>query len=271
MTTRPSPIFLGLLVATAAAGYLCWAETFGGPNGKNNKYAVFLFVFIGWIVSLCLHEYAHARTAYWAGDQSVEARGYLTLNPLKYVQPGLSLLFPLIFLLMGGIGLPGGAVWIRPAAIRTKWQRSVVSLAGPAANLTLGIVLSLVVRAGGDAMKTHAYFGSALSFLALLQFTAGFLNLVPIPGLDGFGALEPHLPQGFLASIAPYRGYSMIILFLLATRSNTFGDLVFGNARRAVEALGIPQFDLDGGSTANLADVGRAVFQDAIPGRGRVL
>jgi Zn-dependent protease len=257
---------------------MCWAEVF---TGDANKYAVFLFVFIGWIVSLCLHEFAHARTAFWAGDHSVEGRGYLTLNPLKYVQPGLSLLFPLIFLLMGGIGLPGGAVWIRTGAIRTKWQRSLVSLAGPAANLTLGVVLSFVINLGGSSMESHPYFGSALSFLALLQFIAGFLNLVPIPGLDGFGAIEPHLPQGTLAAIAPYRGYSMIILFLLVTRSRGFSNLVFGNAEDAVRLFTPPPctsdcltqlgYGVPDGVAAPLTDVGRDLFQRAIPGRGRLL
>ena len=48
------------------------------------------------------------------------ARGYLTLNPLKYTHPLLSIVLPVLFLLMGGIGLPGGAVWVDRHAIRGK-------------------------------------------------------------------------------------------------------------------------------------------------------
>ena len=71
---------------------------------------MFVFVVFGWLVSLCLHEFGHAYTAWRYGDQDVEVRGYLTLNPLKYANPLLSLGVPLLFIALGGIGLPGGAV-----------------------------------------------------------------------------------------------------------------------------------------------------------------
>ena len=67
----------------------------------------------GWLVSLCLHEFGHAYTAWKYGDRDVEVRGYLTLNPLKYTNPLLSLGLPVLFIALGGIGLPGGAVYVR--------------------------------------------------------------------------------------------------------------------------------------------------------------
>lgn len=73
---------------------------------------VAIFVCLGWIISVCLHEFGHAIVAYWGGDTSVKDKGYLTLNPLKYTDINLSLTLPLIFLLMGGIPLPGAAVYI---------------------------------------------------------------------------------------------------------------------------------------------------------------
>ena len=71
-------------------------------------------------MSLCLHEFAHAYAAYRAGDRSVEAAGYLTLNPFKYAHPLLSIVLPLLFIVQGGIGLPGGAVYLHPHAFRSK-------------------------------------------------------------------------------------------------------------------------------------------------------
>jgi Zn-dependent protease len=57
-------------------------------NGFGSiRFDVFLFVVSGWLVSLCLHEYAHAVVAYRAGDRDIAHRGYLTLNPLKYSHP----------------------------------------------------------------------------------------------------------------------------------------------------------------------------------------
>jgi Zn-dependent protease len=220
--SKPSPIFLAIVLATAAAGLVAWQSD--GKQLDRARYAVFAFVLLGWIVSLCLHEFAHALLAYRGGDKSVADKGYLTLDPRKYVHPGLSLLLPLVFLLMGGIGLPGGAVWIQPGAIRTKAKRSWVSAAGPLSNLALGLVLSIPFRLFPNLVFTAPVFASALAFLITLQFIAAVLNALPIPGLDGFGVLEPHLPKSFLESIAPYRQYSFIILFVLMTRAPWFGD-----------------------------------------------
>ena len=98
----PHPIFLGLIAVTALGGWLAWEDR------VDDRLAVVLFVAGGWLVSLCLHEFGHAVVALWGGDRSVVAKGYLTLNPLRYTEVGLSLVLPRLFLLMGGLGLPGG-------------------------------------------------------------------------------------------------------------------------------------------------------------------
>lgn len=231
MKTRPSPVFLAIVAAWAFGGWAAWTRAF------DARYAIFLFVFFGWIVSLCLHEYGHARAALWGGDDSVVERGYLTLNPLKYVHPGLSMVMPLVFLLAGGIGLPGGAVWVNTGAIRTRWQRSVMSLAGPLSNLLLGVVLTLPFRFAHDALASHEAFGFALAFLVVLQFMAGVFNLLPVPGLDGFGVLEPYIPATTLETIAPYRAYGTVMLFFLVFQSPAFNRQVFGRAFRIASSL----------------------------------
>ncbi|HRQ33229.1 MAG TPA: site-2 protease family protein, partial [Anaerolineales bacterium] len=106
----------------------------------------FFVVLGGWIFSLCLHEFSHALVAYYGGDWTVREKGYLTFNPLKYTHPVFSLLLPLLFLLMGGIGLPGGAVYIETWRLRNDYWRSAVSLAGPMANVTIAILLALALK-----------------------------------------------------------------------------------------------------------------------------
>lgn len=232
-STKPSPVFLALIGATIASGVVAWSSSLA-----NRNFPVFLFVILGWIVSLCIHEFAHALMAYRNGDRSVADKGYLTLDPRHYMHPGLSLLMPIVFLLMGGIGLPGGAVWIQMGAIRTKVGRSLVSAAGPLANLSLGILLALPFRLFPSMLNRAPVFSSALAFLALLQFIAAILNAVPLPGLDGFGVLEPYLPRSFLETIAPYRQYSIVLLFVLAWRTPWFGNFLFGNSRHLLEFIG---------------------------------
>ena len=105
----------------------------------------FILVLIGWLLSLCLHEFAHAFVAYQGGDYTVKEKGYLTFNPLKYTHPVYSLLLPLLFLAMGGIGLPGGAVYIERWRLRGPRWETAVSLAGPAMNALVAVILGLVL------------------------------------------------------------------------------------------------------------------------------
>ena len=209
-SVRPSPIFLVLVGLTALGGVMAWMAA---QNTRPLAYAgVFLFVIAGWVVSLCLHEFGHAYTAWRFGDHDVAARGYLTLNPLKYSSPLLSLGLPLLFIALGGIGLPGGAVYIR-TGLMTPRQRTLVSLAGPLANLVLAVLLLGAARLFYD--PKHAVFWAAVAFLGFLQLTALVLNLLPIPGLDGFGALEPHLSPSILQKLEPVKAYGFLILLVV--------------------------------------------------------
>ena len=108
-------IFPAVVVATAGAGIA--AQRGATPVGVW----VFLVVLGGWVITLCLHEFAHAVVALAAGDTSVRARGYLTLNPARYTDVTYSVVIPIILLAVGGIPLPGGAVLVEPGRLRRHW------------------------------------------------------------------------------------------------------------------------------------------------------
>lgn len=206
----PSPVFLALVGLTALGGVLAWLGS--DSTGALARVGVFTFVIAGWLVSLCLHEFGHAYTAFRFGDHDAEARGYLTLNPLKYSNPMLSLGLPLLFIAMGGIGLPGGAVYLR-TGFMTPRQRTLVNLAGPLANLALAVALLVATRLFFD--RTHWVFWAGVTALGFLQVTALVLNLLPVPGLDGYAALEPHLSPATRRSLEPLRQWGFLILILL--------------------------------------------------------
>ncbi|HTP00845.1 MAG TPA: site-2 protease family protein [Anaerolineales bacterium] len=172
----------------------------------------FAIVLVGWIFSLCLHEFSHARVAYSGGDTTVREKGYLTFNPLKYTHPIYSIVLPLVFLVMGGIGLPGGAVYIERWRLRSRGWMSAVSLAGPAANLVLAVLLGTVLR---FAPTTAAGVWPGLAFLAYLQIWAVVLNLIPLPPFDGFGAIEPYLPMSLRSGVAQVSGMLPLVVFFL--------------------------------------------------------
>jgi Zn-dependent protease len=198
---------------------------------------VFLIVLVGWIFSLCLHEFSHALVAYHGGDTSVRDKGYLTFNPLKYTHPVYSILMPLIFLALGGIGLPGGAVYIETWRIRDRKWLSAVSLAGPLANLLVAFILGILLSFTPLGQTSIA---PALSFLAYLQVTAVVFNLIPLPPLDGFGIIAPYLNPELRETIARLGGSAILIVFVLMWQVPFFSNL-FGTITIALtEALGIP-------------------------------
>lgn len=172
---------------------------------------VVLLVLGGWAVSLCLHEFGHAAVAYRGGDTSVREKGYLTLDIRRYADIGVSFVLPMVFLLLGGIPLPGGAVWINNWAIRSRAALSMVALAGPVTNLVLG--LGLIATVTFVPMPVGLAFG--LSCLALIQVLAFVLNILPIPGFDGFGVLEPYLSPRTQQIAAKVRPWAPIALFVL--------------------------------------------------------
>jgi Zn-dependent protease len=202
-----SPVFLGIAAVMAVSGWAVWTQ-FASDSG----FAVFLFVVSGWLVSLCLHEYAHARTALHSGDTSIGDKGYLTLNPLKYTNALLSVVLPVVFVIMGGIGLPGGAVFIERHRIRGRVRHSLISAAGPLTNVVFAVLLMLPFMLGAtDSWPTE--FLSAFAFLALLQVTAAILNFLPIPGLDGYGVVEPWLSPGVKRQMEPFAPFGLIAVF----------------------------------------------------------
>ena len=87
-------MFLAVVAATVLGGVILWNA--GGERTPMAVFGALLMVMGGWVISLCLHEFAHAVTGFKFGDHGAELRGYLTLNPLKYAHPGLSLVLPLL-------------------------------------------------------------------------------------------------------------------------------------------------------------------------------
>lgn len=205
---RISPVFAGIAAVMVVTGWAVWT---GFPERPG--IAVFLFVLAAWVVSLCLHEYAHARTALHGGDSSIVAKGYLTLNPLKYTHALLSIVLPVLFVILGGIGLPGGAVFIERHRIRGRLRHSLISAAGPLTNAAFAVVLMLPFLFPRLLPDAPTPFLAALAFLAMLQVTAAILNFLPVPGLDGYGVIEPWLAERTRRSLEPYQPYGLILVF----------------------------------------------------------
>ena len=226
---RVSPVFGIPVGAMLLGGAGLWS---GAAPGLTLPLTI-LFVLGGWVTSLCIHEFGHAFIAYLGGDRSVAAAGYLSLNPLKYLHPLLSIGLPVVFLLLGGIGIPGGAVYLNEQAIRNNRWRSLASAAGPVSNLLFAILIGwpFVVFQGG-ARFGNEQFWAALAFLVFVELSAVVLNLIPIPPFDGFGIIAPWLSIELRILANRLGMLPLLVLFFLLWQggpvSATFWNFVYG-------------------------------------------
>jgi Zn-dependent protease len=237
----PSPSFLVLI----AAFLFCAVWMLYRPD--QARFLVFPIVLSGFLVGLCLHEFGHAIIAYFCGDGSVREKGYLTLDPLRYTDTAYSIIFPLLIMAIGGIGLPGGAVYIDTRRLRRRFYGALVSAGGPLATaLFLALLIPLV-----PATAVNPMLSAALSFLALLEVTAFLFNVIPCPGLDGWGIVEPFFPEQLRSigrRMSPI-GPLIVIVALIAIPevNNNFWDTIYAACARIgvdprVAAIGFTLF-----------------------------
>jgi Zn-dependent protease len=175
--------------------------------------------------------------AYAGGDHTVKEKGYLSLNPIRYTDPVYSIAMPLLFLVLGGIGLPGGAVYIETWRLKSKKWDSAVSAAGPAANLIVALVLALVLQV---APIQDRQLTATLAFLAVLQITAVVFNLLPIPPLDGFGIIAPFMSPELQQRARGFAQWTLVGLFVILWYVEPVGQAFWSLIYAIAGVLGIP-------------------------------
>lgn len=171
------------------------------------------FSLIPMMLSLAVHEYAHARVAKALGDDTPEREGRLTLNPLEHADPWGTFAVPAAMAILGGVAFFG---WAKPTRVRadmlTKrvpFAMTLVTAAGPLANVGLAVLAAAATRL---AMHFHAAEPVFMLLRATLIINVGLavVNLVPIPPLDG-----ARLMPKFLGPLMrPLEQYGLAILII---------------------------------------------------------
>jgi len=197
---------------------------------------VSLIVIVGWIFSLCFHEYGHGLVAYIGGDRSIKEKGYLSFNPFAYTNVGLSIVLPAVMVLLGGIGLPGASVTVDHARLKSRIWESLVALAGPLFSLvfTVGLVVFIF-----SAPPVPPEWLAGLSYLVVLEIVVLIFNLLPVPGLDGYGAIEQFLPQSIQERFANFSRYAYILLIVVLWTVPFASELLWGTAYGIAFAVGL--------------------------------
>jgi Zn-dependent protease len=203
--------------------------------------------FVVLVPSIILHEVSHGAVAYMCGDTTAKDAGRLTLNPFKHVDIVGTIILPVLMIFTYGIAF-GYAKPVPVSINRLRHPRNqsvLVSLAGPAVNIVLAVILGVafhVLSDGGAKLPggdpSNWPLGYELLFLAGLAnvFIAAF-NLIPLPPLDGSAVVERLLPVSALPSYYQLRRYSMILVLVLVLfgqglLNNLFNHVytIWGNA-----------------------------------------
>ena len=188
------------------------------PDIQISQKLILLFYFFPiFLISLSIHEYAHALLAYKFGDDTAKNLGRLTLNPIKHLDLFGSIIMP-VMAFTSGFMLIG---WAKPVPVnRNKFKDvykndAIVSAAGPLANLILAIIVYLVYLflSGTSFMQSHIVF-SIFRLSIIFNIFLFCFNLLPIPPLDGSHIIFDLFPNNYTAKLQNLGLYGTLILFI---------------------------------------------------------
>ena len=193
-----------------------------------------LTVLVVILLSMTLHEAMHAFMGYFLGDDTAKAQGRLTLNPLKHIDPIMTIALPL-FLAVAGGPIFGGAkpVPFNPARVRYgEWGAALVALAGPLTNFVIAFVaFGVFALFGGN--ETVAYI-STITVLVNLGFFV--FNMLPIPPLDGSRVLYALAPEAVRRGMEQVERYGLVvILVLVLLGSSVLGQIMTSSTQAIID------------------------------------
>lgn len=180
------------------------------------------------LFSMTLHEVMHGVMAYILGDDTAKLLGRLTLNPIKHIDPFLTILLPVILVIIGG-PIFGGAkpVPFNPARVKyDEWGAALVALAGPLTNFVLAFLLFGIYALAG---MPDGFVGNVLITAVLVNLGFFVFNIIPLPPLDGsrvFYALAPEFVRRGMEAI---ERYGIIFVFAIVM----LGSALIGTIMRA--------------------------------------
>ena len=209
----------------------------------NEQIILNLLVILGVIlVSMTLHEAMHGFVAYWLGDDTAKLQGRLTLNPVKHIDPFLTILLPLVLAIVGA-PIFGGAkpAPFNPGRVRyDEWGAALVALAGPLTNFILAFVTFGIAALLGYNLSAPVYsnlLGMVLTYGVIINLGFFVFNMIPLPPLDGSRVLYALAPDFVRRGMEFIEQYGLMFIFVIVLFASSAIGLVMGTAIFAILEL----------------------------------
>jgi len=187
------------------------------------------------IYSIILHEIAHAYAAFRLGDPTAAARGRLTLNPIKHIDPFFTIIMPLLFYFSTkGMFVLGSAkpVPINPFNFRNPRKGMMISgIAGPSVNLAIAILCALLVRLLVLVPWISSRFLLIFAYVGMMNMLLLVFNMLPIPPLDGSRVLSYFLPRDLQEKYDRLEQFGLFLVLIVLIVFRPQLDVLFGYAR----------------------------------------
>jgi len=181
-------------------------------NHMNIDIGYIIMVFVVVLLSMTLHEAMHAYASYWLGDDTARLQGRLSLNPIKHIDPFLTILLPILLAISGG-PIFGGAkpVPFNPNNVKwSEWGVAIVGAAGPLTNFFIAFMtFGIWVLCGLPSSGLNSQI-----FATIVSVNLGFFvfNLIPIPPLDGSRVLYALAPDFVRQGMESMERYGILIV-----------------------------------------------------------
>lgn len=208
------------LGAAAGAGVALFALAPPAPmQGLGLTPAGIALVIAFLVISLGIHEAAHAWTALQCGDPTGRDLGRITLNPIPHIDPFMTILLPVVLVLTNAGFIFGGAKPVPVSYHRLRHplrDMALVAFAGPLTNFLLAIVFvffaKVAIAAGyaPDMLLPKVLYLSAFYNLLLTVF-----NLMPVPPLDGSRVMAWLLPSSIRDTYMGLERFGLILVIVL--------------------------------------------------------
>lgn len=185
-----------------------------------------LILLVVLIVSITIHEAMHAFSSNWLGDDTAKMEGRITLNPIKHIDPLMTVLLPaLTLLIFQALFLAAKPVPFNPSRVKyEEFGAALVALAGPFINLIMAALGAAIINVFGGALGLDLL--KIIGIFVIINVALFVFNMMPLPPLDGSRLLYAIAPAPLQRAMEQLEQFGILIIFVLVFSVPAFREIL---------------------------------------------